>query len=75
MRYFVELKNEETFHKFIAPTAIIPYNAEDIVEATETALQIIRRLRARRLTAERKSWAVRITNDNGKIVLLITNEM
>lgn len=75
MRYSLKVKNEETGNKYKTPTAIIPYNAEDIVETTEAALQIVRRLRARRKTEERKRWAVRVENDKNKTVLLLTSEM
>ena len=45
--YFVEMKERNTDQKYVVPTGVIPYNAEDVIEAIETALQVARRLRER----------------------------
>ena len=73
MRYKVDFASKETGYEYKTPTAIIPYNAEDIIEATEAALQISRYLRARKQTGK---WAVRITSPTAATTILsITSEM
>lgn len=72
MRYKLDCMSKETGYEYKTPTAVIPFNAEDIVEVTESALQIARYLRARKQTGK---WAVRITNSTGTTALSITSEM
>lgn len=72
MRYTVDFMSKETGYEYKKPTAIIPYNAEDIIEATEAVLQIARYLRARKQTGK---WAVRISSPTGTAVLSVTSEM
>ena len=50
MRYKLDCMSKETGYEYKTPTAVIPFNAEDIVEVTESALQIARYLRARKQT-------------------------
>ena len=72
MRYKVDFASKETGYEYKTPTAIIPYNEEDIIEAIEAVLQIARYLRARKQTGK---WAVRITNPTATTILSITSEM
>ena len=91
--YFVEFKDRNTEQKYTAPTGIIPYDANDVIQAIEAALQTARNLRERHesyrkanfndawgdVMKERfykiNAWSVRVQNDDGKTILLITDKM
>ena len=91
--YFVEFKDRNTDQKYVVPTGVVPYNANDAVQAIETALQLTRRFRSKyeehykvnfddswtdvRKEKFRKlnAWAVRVQDDDGKTILLMTDKM
>ena len=43
--FIVECKERNTDQKYVVPSYITPYNKTDIIEATESALSVARRLR------------------------------
>ena len=91
--YFVEFKDRNTDQKYVAPTGVVQYDAYDVVQAIETALQLTRNFRSKyekhynanfedswsdaRKANFRKlnAWSVRVQDDDGKTILLITDKM